>query len=612
MDYIYDVETYPNCFTITFVKTQPPHDVSQFVVNDKRNDSLTIKIILAYFQKEGHRLVGFNNLNFDYPIIHLLIESGYPTAQLLYDKAMAIINSAKQWEHSIPPYEQHVKQLDLFKIHHFDNPAKRTGLKDLEFCMRSPNIEPLPFPPGTILNDSEIKMLLSYNKTDCFETLKFYEKSRKEIEFRERLSNDRNYDFTNANDIKIGVKLIVSKMEAVKPGICYDPYSRKPRQTRRASINLGECIDSSIQFNTAPLKQIHNWLKEQTITNTKNVFTNLQSSLDSVALKFGTGGLHGAVEFREYHSNESKIIDVDAASYYSSIAVNYNLYPEHLGQIFCQEYGAILNQRLYQSLDDFESKTFKLSLNGVFGNSNNTHSVFYDPKFTMSITLNGQLLMCLLCEKAVAVKGVRLIQVNTDGATFYVPKAAQEEFKRVCDDWRTTTGILLKSRVYKNLFIRDVNNYLGVMEDGTVIAKGAFNHKKQWHQDHSSLIVPKAVEAHLLHGAPLSDYIRQHQDIYDFMLRVKLTREKKLVYTKIGKPFPTQLHNFTRYYVSDKGGYLQKIMPPLKGKNDVRLQAIESGWFVTPCNNIKDATNPINHDYYIDRAEKLTLPMRPF
>ena len=64
----------------------------------------------------------------------------------------------------------------------------------------------------------------------------------------------------------------------------------------------------------------------------------------------------------------------------------------------------------------------KLALNGVYGDSNNVFSVFYDPLFTMSITLNGQLLLCLLAENLMEnVPGLKIIQCNTDGITVRIP-----------------------------------------------------------------------------------------------------------------------------------------------------------------------------------------------
>jgi hypothetical protein len=94
-------------------------------------------------------MVGFNSLGFDYPVLHTLIRMGHSDANTLYLKAMSIINSQNddeggKWMHFIKPSDHFVQQIDLFKIHHFDNKARATSLKMLEFNMRSDNIEDLP------------------------------------------------------------------------------------------------------------------------------------------------------------------------------------------------------------------------------------------------------------------------------------------------------------------------------------------------------------------------------------------------------------------------------------------------------------------------------------
>ena len=75
---------------------------------------------------------------------------------ILYEKAMSIIKSDDRFAGIIYPSDRHVPQVDLYKIHHFDNKARTTSLKALEFNMRMDNISDLPFPsaPGSTGNRS--------------------------------------------------------------------------------------------------------------------------------------------------------------------------------------------------------------------------------------------------------------------------------------------------------------------------------------------------------------------------------------------------------------------------------------------------------------------------
>jgi hypothetical protein len=92
----------------------------------------------------------------------------------------------------------------------------------------------------------------------------------------------------------------------------------------------------------------------------------------------------------------------------------------------------------------------------------------------------------------------------------------------------------------------------------------------------------------------------------DFMSRVKVPRSSKLLL--VDDHGERQLENTQRYYVSEGGGRLVKVMPPLAKKPDEwRRIGVASGWTVCPCNDINDAVLPINYDYYIQEVEKLTL-----
>ena len=98
---------------------------------------------------------------------------------------------------------------------------------------------------------------------------------------------------------------------------------------------------------------------------------------------------------------------------------------------------------------------------------------------------------------------------------------------------------------------------------GKIKRKGAYEHDIQWHQDSSALIVPKAAEAALVHGADIRTFIESHKDDYDFMCRAKAPRSNKLVmrYPEFDNA-EIECANIMRYYVTQHGGSLVKIAPP--------------------------------------------------
>jgi len=613
-DYVYDIETYPNVFTLALEHSEAPLCWS-FEISDQRNDSKEIIEFLQYLKDTNARMVGFNNLGFDYPVLHTLIRMGKSDARSLYDKAMAIIHSQDddengKWMHQVNPTDRFVDQIDLFKIHHFDNKARATSLKVLEFNMRSESIEDLPFPVGTNLNAEQIQVLKKYNRHDVAQTKKFMHFTTDMLSFREKLCTlYPGKDWLNFNDTKIGKEFFAMKLEEAGVALYdYGSKGRTPRQTPRPTIALKDAILPWIEFQSPEFNRVLNWLKDQVITETKGVFNDLTATVAGFTFVFGLGGIHGSVESKVVESDSDYVIvDLDVASYYPNLAIANGFHPAHLGRDFVTIYKNLYEQRKSYPKKSAESAMLKLALNGVYGDSNSRFSVFYDPLFTMSITLNGQLLLCVLAEGLMQIEGLKLIQVNTDGLTVRVPRSQKMLVDLARAAWELRTGLQLEEAIYKRMSIRDVNNYLAEYENGSVKRKGAYEYDMEWHQNAGGLVIAKVAEKVLVENAPIRETLHNWPDIMDFMLRTKVPRSSHLAIERDG--VTSQLQNITRYYIAEGGGHLFKWMPPLaKNPGQWRKIGVESGWGVQPCNDIKDAGKlPVDYDYYIREVEKLCL-----
>jgi hypothetical protein len=605
-DYVYDIETYPNVFTLAVEHTEAPLRWS-FEISPWRNDSKEIISFLQYLKDTNARMVGFNNLGFDYPVLHTLIRMGNSDARTLYDKAMAIIHGQDEgdrWMHSVKPSDRYVEQIDLYKIHHFDNKARSTSLKVLEFNMRSASIEDLPFPVGTELTQDQVFVLKQYNAHDVDQTKAFYFKTMDMIAFREDLTKKYQRDFMNHNDTKIGKDYFTMKLE--EAGVpCYEfgPKGRVPKQTKRPTIALREAILPWIEFQQPEFTRILTWLKGQVITETKGVFEDVTCNIKGFTFVFGLGGIHGSVESSIVESDDKfVIVDLDVSSYYPNLAIVNKFYPAHLGEQFCDIYQHLYEQRKTYGKKTAENAMLKLALNGVYGDSNNPFSVFYDPLFTMSITLNGQLLLCLLAEGLMHIDGLKLIQVNTDGLTVQVPRDNKWMVDMVRAAWESRTKLQLEEAIYSRMFIRDVNSYIAQYVNGSVKRKGAYEYDMEWHQNAGGLVIAKVAEKVLIDNTPIRETVENWPDIMDFMLRTKVPRSSHLAWGE------TKVQNTSRYYIAKDGKPLMKWMPPLAKKPDVWRQiGVESGWNVQICNDIADATMPVDFDYYIQEVEKLCL-----
>lgn len=593
-DYVYDIEVYPNVFTITI-------DEWSYEISHRRNDIDQIIQLLQYIRYHKGRMVGFNNLGYDYPVLHYVINHR-PCNTLIYNFSKSIIDSKDRFSHIIWDRDQYVPQVDLFKIHHFDNPSKATSLKVLQFNMRSQSIQDLPFPPGMWLADHQIDELIKYNQHDVEETRKFHAESLDEIRFREELTEKYGKNFINYNDTKIGKEYFIMRLEESNPGCTR--VNGKPRQTHRASIDLSEAVLAYINFIDPEFNRITNYLKQQVITKTKGVFKGLVCNVGGINFKFGTGGIHASVQGRFFESdNDGQIIDVDVTSFYPSVAIINQFRPEHLGELFCSVYADVKKERLMYEKGTTENKALKLALNGTFGDTNNHYSPFYDPKCTMQITINGQLLLCMLADRVLMVPGLQLIQANTDGITVKCPHQHVDYFRQICHWWEQYACLDLEEALYTRMWVKNVNNYAAEYEGtGKLKLKGVYLDKPEWNKNHSALVIPKAVKAAITDNVDVEHFIYNHQDPMDFLLRTKVPKTSILLHGN------RQIQNVSRYYISNDGQPLTKVMPPTKKKPGVnRPIGINVGWLATECNEWSGSLHNLNYRFYIEEARKLLI-----
>lgn len=657
----YDCETLPNAFTLNVVGLYSDLDMT-FEISEFRDDRETLRAWFEHWQATKTPMVGFNNLAFDYPVIHEIYCNPYITVAEIYYFAMGIINASfggarfnGVWES-----DRFAPQIDVYKVHHFDNRAKSTSLKALQFNMRSESVMEMPIPFGVPVTREQVDaFLIPYNKHDVIETKKFALISMDAINFRNRLTDTLRGDVLNFNDTKIGAKILEQRLG---DDVCYfdDLGRRAPRQTFRESIRLNEIIFPYIQFRDAEFNRILSWMRQQTLTadelteniKTKGVFTGVSANVGGLDFHFGTGGIHGSVSAQRFASDTEYVIcDVDVAALYPSIAIVNRLYPEHLGDAFVREYAQLPIERSKHAKGTVENAAFKLAANGTYGNSNNKYSVFYDPKFTMAITINGQLLLCMLAERLLTVDTLRIIQINTDGITYRIRRDQVPHAELMQQIWQRITHLTLEQTHYSRMWIRDVNNYVAETIDGKLKQKGAYwfpvkfpddvsnASPPAWHKDFSALVSIKAAVDHMVNGTDIERFVYAHREPFDFMCRAKVDRSSHLY---IGDK---ETQRITRYYVALNGGPMRKVSPPIgeagtykrrngisdaewhdvlgqikpgtwderihtknKSRYETREFGIEAGFNVTECNVASrfDFAN-VNYEWYIERARKLVI-----
>ena len=366
----YDLEIYPNFHSCVAVNIDT-FEIKRFMVHtiQVRNQLYASNLdeYIAWLTSDGLILVGFNNLEFDYQLLHIVLleaESFGNEASIvaaLYDKTEVLVNNDvhRFGKRLVPEWKHRIPQIDLYKIAHFDNSAKATSLKWVEFALRLHNVQDLPIKPGTYITEEQIHGLMRYNLNDTQATLGFLNAKnskgkyfmRDAIALRGAISGEYNLsNIMNANDVKMGVE-IFAKYLAESMGI--SQKNLKSMKTERSNIALNECLVDYLDFKSDEFNSIRDFLARQVISETKGVFSNIPLvDLGSVAhhtafsevnyssgqekpkklitvkdgvkcLKklnvvykgfqydFGTGGIHGCIRPGVYKENEDYcIIDV--------------------------------------------------------------------------------------------------------------------------------------------------------------------------------------------------------------------------------------------------------------------------------------------------------------
>lgn len=273
--FVFDLETYPNCFLCCIADMQT-RKLKLYEISSRKDQRNEMFEYLRSIRRQKGVLVGYNNLGFDEPVLQNLLKNKQMTVGEIYTFAMKVIQSGygdNKWQYQVREKDRFLQQLDLFKMNHFDNKAKATSLKMIEFNSRSSNIEDLPFPVGKHLTSTEMDVLCKYNAHDVKETVKFFESCKTQIDFRLDLEKKYGFNALNWNDTKIGSEFFIMELE--KAGInCYDSQG-KARKTKRTYIDLQNCIFPYIKFERPEFNAILEWLRKQRITETKGVFSDI-------------------------------------------------------------------------------------------------------------------------------------------------------------------------------------------------------------------------------------------------------------------------------------------------------------------------------------------------
>ena len=608
---VYDIEIFPNCFSLT-IKNTETKEFQFFELSDRKNNLVDL---VPLFLDKRYIFCGYNNIHYDNPIVNFIIEYKetlkkstrldieYNLFQLSQTIIKGDLEKWKKWK-----YANNFETLDLLTM--LFSQKLRVGLKEMQVTMKYSNVQEYDGNFEAPIPEEDILKMIQYNINDVNSTEELLYRCEDDIKLRLNIEEEYGIKALNKDGVNLGMEILKTKYLEKTHKTWNDI---KDLRSPCNKIALNEIILPFIKFDNPILKDLLNEMKQQVVSPDRKGY-NKHFLMDNLEYSVGVGGIHSVNKPSIFIAKEDEVIsDVDVASLYPSLIIEYGFYPPHLGKEFLEVYKGIKDERIEAKHNGNKLKnlTLKLSINGLSGNLQSEFSWCYSPKTVMRIRINGQLLLLMLAEKLISI-GCQIIQANTDGLFVLRKKKDEQKFKDVCKWWENLTKLELEEDRFERFYQFAINDYLGILEGykdsknpKLLKKKGLFIDSVTLGKGMQPMIIPKAINANLADNIPVEETIRNCKDINEF-----------ITYQKVDKKFTVQYMNkfithINRYYVSTNGGYLYKC--EVEDGKIVKFANMLTASGVTLCNDItaiKEFPKNINYKYYIKEANKILAKLK--
>lgn len=622
--YVYDIEVFPNVFHCT-VKNTETGELHKFEISCRSNQ---LDELVEFFHtintnhtfgdlyttdiqfKTDKLFCGYNNLHYDNAIINYIIDyyntmkyKGYRTiCRSIFNLSKVITNSSeddisawKKWKYMVC-----FDSFDLLTMLYSNK--LRVGLKEIQVTMQYKNVQEFVADWQADLPESQIDSMIDYNINDVNSTEELLNRCKKDIDLRIAIEDEYGVRVLSKDGVNIGMKILTQKY-LEKTGLTW--WDIKDLRSPMSVIPLNDVILPFIKYDSPILQRVLDDMKNQIVSpgrkgyENKFVFEGLQYSV-------GVGGIHSVNKPEIIIPKEDELlIDIDVASLYPSMLIEYGFYPKHLGPEFLEVYKQIKDERIEakHNGNKVKNETLKLALNGLSGNLQNEHNFCYSPFAVMQIRINGQLLLLMLAEKLTQL-GCRIVQANTDGLFVLLKKDVYSKVNKVCRDWEQLTKLTLEEERFKAMYQYAINDYFAIAEDDSVKEKGMFITTVKLGKGLTPKIIPKAVINFFKNGVSVEETIKGCQDIKDFLMSEKTGKQWHVEYNN------KEQQRTNRFYASTNGAYLWKW----KGEDTRQYQNMLTASGVTLLNYLDDKPieeRKINYRYYIMEAYKIIRELKP-
>lgn len=570
--YVYDIEVFPNVFHCT-VKNSETGQLYMFEISQRKNQ---LDELVQFFHTVNEQynwndlyttdiqlntdkmFCGYNNLHYDNAIINYIIDyynvmkyKGYRTiCRSIFNLSKVITTSSednidawKKWK-----YATYFESFDLLTMLYSNK--LRVGLKEMQVTMQYKNVQEFVCDWRADLPEKEIDSMIEYNINDVNSTEELLNRCKKDVDLRIAIEDEYKVRVLSKDGVNIGMKILTQKY-LEKTGQTW--WDIKDLRSPMSVIPLKDVILPFIKYDSPILQKVLSDMKQQIVSPGRKGYEN-KFLFEGLRYSVGVGGIHSVNDPEIIIPKEDEmLIDIDVASLYPSMLIEYEFYPKHLGKEFLEVYRQIKNERIEAKHkgDKVKNETLKLALNGLSGNLQNEHNFCYSPFAVMQIRINGQLLLLMLAEKLTQI-GCRIVQANTDGLFVLLKKSVYDQVNKICKDWEQLTRLTLEEDRFKAMYQYAINDYFAITEDNKVKEKGMFITTVKLGKGLTPKIIPKAVINFFKDGVLVEDTIKGCKDIRDFLMSEKTGKQWHVEYMN------KEQQRTNRFYASTDGGYLWK------------------------------------------------------
>lgn len=655
--FVYDIEVFQNIFHCSAINTETK-EIHKFEISPRKNQ---LSELILFFKQVNSPVswndnyttncsidsdkifCGYNNLHYDNPVINYIIEYEHVLAE---KPVLVITNSIFNLSREITNSDENIEKWKRWKYQvwfdSFDiltmlySNKLRVGLKEIQVTMQYKNVQEFICDWSKPLPIEDFDSMIDYNINDIESTSALLDRCKKDIDLRLAIEDEYGVKVLSKDGVNIGMKILTHKY-LEKTGLTW--WDIKDLRSPQDYIPLKDVILPFIKYDSPILKSVLDEMKTQVVSPGRKGYEK-NFVFGGLRYTVGVGGIHSKNDPEIIIPAEDEmLIDIDVASLYPSMLIEYGFYPKHLGPEFLEVYSQIRSERIEakHNGDKIKDSTLKLALNGLSGNLQNEHNFCYSTFAAMQIRINGQLLLLMLAEKLVEL-GCRIVQANTDGLFVLLKKSIYDKVNNVCREWEQLTKLTLEEDRFEAMYQYAINDYIAVKEgytdirdrflageqivqkkktgelyksieqiqDDYIKQKGMFITKVQLGKGLTPKIIPEAVIKYFVDGIPVEDTIKGCKDIKKFLMAEKTGKQWNVEYMK------EDIQRTNRFYASTNGGYLWKWKQVGNAERQYQNMLAASG--VTLLNKFDDKPiedRKINYRYYLRECYKIIEDLKP-